>query len=100
MSQSTELTIKTAEIDMTLTLGSRTVGNALGLKLGPEDECMEVTYTGYAAVQRLGNVLHFAYPAVLGAVYEVLRADFANICDYENEDAAAERLMFRVRLMR
>ena len=98
MSQSTELTIKTAMIDMTITTGSRTLGNALGVKLDQKDECAEVTYTGYAAVQRLAGVLHLAYPAILGAMYDSMREDLNQILEFENENAANERLMLRVRL--
>ena len=100
MSQATELTIKTAMTTTIITFGSRTIGAALGCAIEEGNDCAEVWYKGYAAVQRMSNIVHLGYPALLGVLYDMMRTDYDGYLEAHGEETASALVQLGVTVTR
>lgn len=100
MSQATELTIKTAMTTTIITFGSRTMGAALGCAIKDGDDQAEVWYKGYAAVQRMSNIVHLEYPSLLGVLYDMMRTDFDEYLECAGEEYASDMVQLGVTVTR
>lgn len=76
------------------------MGAALGCAIEQGNDSAEVWYKGYAAVQRMSNIVHLEYPSLLGVLYDMMRTDYAEYLEYNGEEVASDMVQLGVTVTR
>ena len=76
------------------------MGAALGCAITGDDDQAEVWYKGYAAVQRMSNIVHLEYPSLLGVLYDMMRTDFDEYLEGNGEEYASDMVQLGVTVTR